>query len=48
MAMNPNGKVPALVDGDVVLWESLAIMIHFTDLVPGQTLYPTEPWRARR
>lgn len=40
MAVNPNGKVPALVDGDVVLWESLAIMIYFTDLVPGQTLYP--------
>ncbi len=25
LAMNPNGKVPTLVDGDVVVWESLAI-----------------------
>lgn len=26
LAINPNGKVPALVDGDEVLWESNAIM----------------------
>lgn len=25
-AMNPNGRVPTLVDGDLVLWESHAIM----------------------
>ena len=26
LAVNPNGKVPVLVDGDLVLWESTAIM----------------------
>lgn len=26
LAMNPNGLIPTLVDGDVVLWESHAIM----------------------
>lgn len=25
LKLNPNGKVPTLVDGDVVLWESMAI-----------------------
>jgi glutathione S-transferase len=45
-AINPNSKVPVLVDGDFVLWESIAIMQYLCDVTPGQTLYPTEP-RAR-
>jgi glutathione S-transferase len=31
LAINPNGKVPALVDGDVKLFESLAILFHLGD-----------------
>jgi glutathione S-transferase len=27
-ALNPNGKIPALTDGDLVLFESLAINLH--------------------
>ena len=39
LALNPNGKVPLLVDGDVTLWESNAIMAYLagktdTDLWP--------------
>ena len=28
LALNPNGKVPTLVDGDQVVWESDAILCH--------------------
>ena len=31
LGINPNGKVPALVDGDVVLWESMAINLYLAD-----------------
>jgi glutathione S-transferase len=46
LARNPNGKVPTLEDGDLLLWESRAIMQYLCDVTPGQTLSPTAP-RAR-
>lgn len=30
LAINPNGKIPALVDDDLVVWESLAINHYLT------------------
>ena len=45
-ALNPNAKIPVLVDGELVLWESHAIMQYLCGKVPGQTLYPEE-LRAR-
>jgi glutathione S-transferase len=31
LAVNPNGKVPAMLDGDARLFESLAILLHLGD-----------------
>ena len=44
LAMNPNGRVPTLVDGDFVLWESNSIMRYLV-LAYGQgsPLYPARP-----
>jgi len=43
LGINPNGMVPALVDGPLRLWESNAIMQYLAEHVPGQTLWPTDP-----
>ena len=44
LAMNPNGKVPTLVDGDFVLWESRAIMQYVASKKPNE-LWSTDPKR---
>jgi glutathione S-transferase len=41
LAINPNGKVPALGDGEVRLWESMAIMCYLADKA-GSDLWPTD------
>ena len=38
-ALNPNKKAPTLVDGDLVLWESSAIMAHLC-IKAGSDLWP--------
>ena len=44
LAMNPNGRVPTLVDGDFVLWESNSIMRYLVLAhAPQSTLYPHAP-----
>jgi glutathione S-transferase len=39
VALNPNKKAPTLVDGDLVLWESSAIMAHLCIKV-GSDMWP--------
>ncbi|WP_225411639.1 glutathione S-transferase family protein [Stigmatella hybrida] len=40
LAVHPLGEVPALVDGDVTLRESLAICLHLADRFPEKHLAP--------
>ena len=42
--VNPNGKVPALRDGDVRVWEGPAIMVYLAQRA-GSDLWPGEPAR---
>ena len=43
-AMNPNAKVPVLVDDELVLWESNAIMCHLAEKA-GSELWPRDERR---
>jgi glutathione S-transferase len=46
LAMNPNGRVPTLVDGDYVLWESHSIMRYLVLAYrPDSPIYPQAPKR---
>jgi glutathione S-transferase len=40
LKINPNGRIPALVDGDLVLFESAAIVLHLIDRHPEAGLAP--------
>ena len=42
-SLNPNNKIPVLVEGDLVLWESNAINAYLCASTPGQTLLPSDP-----
>lgn len=39
LALNPNGRVPVLQDGEMVLWEANAIMCYLSDAT-GADLWP--------
>jgi glutathione S-transferase len=40
LKLNPNGQIPVLVDGDLVLYESAAICLHLADTHPQARLAP--------
>ena len=42
LAYSPAGKVPILIDGDVRVWESLAILEYAAEKFPGAHLWPSD------
>ncbi|WP_437924048.1 glutathione S-transferase family protein [Sorangium sp. So ce291] len=42
LEINPAGKVPALVDGDLVLTESVAIVLYLAEKYPDKGLLPAD------
>jgi glutathione S-transferase len=46
MAVSASGKVPALVDGDITVWDSLAILEYLAETFPAARMWPSD--RAAR
>jgi glutathione S-transferase len=47
-AVNPVGKVPVLVDGNLAVWDTLAIAEYLAEQFPEKQLWPADAaWRAR-
>jgi len=43
LKINPAGKLPVLVDGDMVLTESVAIVLYLAEKYPDKRLIPADP-----
>jgi glutathione S-transferase len=46
LSFSPAGKVPALIDGDVTVWDSLSIIEYLAEKFPQSRLWP-EDWARR-
>lgn len=43
LAINPHGKVPALVDGDFTTWETSTIVEYLEERYPEHPVFPANP-----
>lgn len=48
LQLNPNGTVPVLIDGDVVIWESNTILRYLANRQHATASYPADPWTRAR
>jgi len=42
-ALSPSGLIPALKDGDLLIWDSLAICEYLAEKLPQANLWPKDP-----
>lgn len=49
LKMNPSGRIPVVIDGDLVLFETAAVCMHLADRHPGAQMAPAPgtPERAQ-
>ena len=47
-ALNPAGSVPVLVDGDLAIWDTLAIAEYLAEKFPEKALWPRDAVRRAR
>ena len=47
-AVSPVGKVPVLVDGDLAVWDTLAIAEYLAETYPEKHLYPVDKFARAR
>ena len=40
---SPSGRVPCLIDGDIAIWDSLAIAEYLAEKFPEKGLWPADP-----
>ena len=43
LTLNPNGRIPTIIDNDLVLWESNSILRYLASKYTRGTLYPKDP-----
>jgi len=46
--VSPAGRVPTVADGNVQIWESLAILEYLAEKFPGARLWPADPGARAR
>lgn len=48
LAVNPKGRVPALVTADGILTETPAVLVYLAQTQPEAGLVPADPWRLAK
>jgi glutathione S-transferase len=47
LRLNPNGRIPTIVDGDVIVYETAATILHLVDRFPDARLAPAVGTKER-